>query len=118
MLRTCWSAIVAAAADGRPKPPVATSWWRTIAPKRSTPFGAVDAAQLLDAAQVDQQRGRRQPQLHQRDQRVPAGEDLGLLAAVGERSQRLVERPGRHVVELSGDQDFASWIVFPDPHRD
>ncbi len=38
MLRTCWSAIVAAAMLGSPKPPVATWWWRTIAPNRIVPF--------------------------------------------------------------------------------
>ena len=27
-------------------------------------------------------------------------------------SERIVERPGGHVVELSGDQGFASWISF------
>ena len=34
MLRTCWSAIVAAAADVSPKPPVATRWCVTSAPSR------------------------------------------------------------------------------------
>ena len=70
-----------------------------------------NATQLLDPAQVDQQGRRGEPQLHQRDQRVPAGEDLRVLAAVGQRRQRLVERAGRNVVELSGDQRFASWIA-------
>ena len=34
MLRTCWSAIVAAAAEASPYPPVATRWCVTSAPSR------------------------------------------------------------------------------------
>ena len=111
MLRTCWSAIVAAAAE---RQAVAARGHVVVAHHRAEAQDAAlagDALELLDAPQVDEQRGRRQPQLHQRDQRVPAGEQLGVLAAVAQRGQRLVERPGRHVVELSGDQRFASWMA-------
>ena len=38
-LRTCWSAIVAAACAARPRSGcTATSWWRVIAPIRNAPF--------------------------------------------------------------------------------
>ena len=73
----------------RPDPPVAVL--------------ALDPVQAGDLAQVDEQRRRRQPQLHQRDQRVPAGQRLGVLAAVGERPDRLVERVRGGVVELCRD---------------
>ena len=43
-------------------------------PKRAVV--ALDAAQAGHPAQVDQQRRRREAQLHQRDERVPAGEQL------------------------------------------
>ena len=64
------------------------------------PVVALDAGQLADPAQVHQQRRRRQPQLHQRQQRVAAGEELRVLAAVAQRAQRRVERLGSDVVEL------------------
>ena len=73
----------------RPDPPVAVL--------------ALDAVQPGHLAQVDQQRRRGQPQLHQRQQRVSAGQELGVLAAVGERLDRIVERLRRGVVELGGD---------------
>ena len=67
------------------------------------PVLALDPVQTRDLAQVDEQRWRGQPQLHQRQQRVAAGEQLGVLAAVGERPDRAIERVRRDVVELGGD---------------
>ena len=58
---------------------------RRVAGERADPHAAVralDAAQLGDAADVDQQRRRRQAQLHQRQQRVAAGQQLRVLAAL------------------------------------
>lgn len=85
-----------------------------VAGQRADPPAAVlalDRAQAGDPAQVDEQRRRRQPQPHQRQQRVAAGERLRLLAAVGERGQRGVERVGGGVVELGRDHLRASWIA-------
>ena len=44
-----------------------------------------------------------QPQLHERQQRVAAGEELGLVAVLGEQRDRFVGRVGPHVVEGGGD---------------
>ncbi len=38
--------------------------------------------QLLDTGDVDEHRGHGQPQLHDRQQRVPTGQDLGVLAVL------------------------------------
>ena len=75
---------------------------------------ALRAAQARDLAQVHEQRRRRQAQLHQRQQRVPAGQHLGVLAAVAQRLERLVERVGCDVVELGRDHwdpPFASLMA-------
>ena len=48
--------------------------------------------------------GRGQPQLHQRQQRVAAGQHLGVVAVLGEERQRLVDRARPlDVVERCGD---------------
>ena len=43
------------------------------------------------AAQVDQEGRSRQPQLHQRQQRMAAGQDLGILAVLVESPYHLLE---------------------------
>ena len=62
-----------------------------------------DAAQLADPAEVDQRGRVRQPQPQQRQQALPAGEHLGVLAGPAELGDRLVDRVRPHVVELRGD---------------
>ena len=64
---------------------------------------AVEAAQLADAADVDQQRRRREAQLHQREQRVAARKQLRVLAALAERRDGLVDAAHSLVVELGRD---------------
>jgi hypothetical protein len=64
---------------------------------------AVDPVQAGHLAQVDQQGWRGQPQLHQRQQGMPAGQELGVLAAVAERLDRVFERLRRGVVEFGGN---------------
>ena len=84
--RTCWSAIVAAtvaAARGR-----SSRRRRVRASSRRcgpSPFARSTPLQPGHAAQVDEQRRRGQPQLHQRHERVAAREQLGVLAAVAQR---------------------------------
>src|SRR4029079_8744013 len=75
---------------------------------------AADPGQPGHPPQVDEQRPRRQAQLHPRDARVHAGEQLRVLAAVAQRGERVVERLGRDVVELGRDHAGAppfSWSV-------
>ncbi len=60
---------------------------------------ALDAGELLDAADVDQVGGLRQPQLHHRQQAVAAGEELGVLLRAQE-VERLSDARGAVIVEL------------------
>ena len=81
---------------GQPEVARSPTWWCVvIAPIRTVPLSRSMPVQPGDPAQVDQQRRRRQPQLHQRQQRVAAGEQLRVLAALAQRAERLVERLGR-----------------------
>ena len=76
---------------------------RGVRGQRPDPPGAVlalDPVQPGDLAQVHEQRRRRQAELHQRQQRMSAGQQLGVLATVGDRLDRLLERVRRGVVEL------------------
>ena len=41
---------------------------------------------------IDQVAGAREPQLHHRDQAVPAGERARLLAEIGEQADGVIER--------------------------
>ena len=62
-----------------------------------------DTAHLVDPADVDEHRGIGQTQTQQRNQAVPAGEDLGVLAVLAERLDRLVDRRDTDVVECGGN---------------
>jgi hypothetical protein len=64
---------------------------------------AADPAQPVRPADVDQHRGRGQPQLHHRQQRVAAGQQLGVVAVLGQQADRFCGRAGRQVVERGGD---------------
>jgi hypothetical protein len=61
-----------------------------------------DAAQLVDLAEVDDGLGGGEPQPHDRDQRLPAGQDLDVVGRA-EEPQRLVETRRRVVVERCRD---------------
>jgi hypothetical protein len=62
-----------------------------------------DALERIDLGQVDQQLGRCEPELHHRQQALPTSNDLGIIAALGEQLQRLIDAGGRLVVESRGD---------------
>jgi hypothetical protein len=64
--------------------------------------------QVGDAADVDQDGGDRQAQLHDRQERVAAGQELGVLAVLAEGGQRLVYRADLHVLERCGDHACTS----------
>ena len=49
------------------------------------------------AAQVDERLGGGQPQLHQRQQRMPSGQVLRVLAVLGRQPEGLVDRRGPYV---------------------
>ena len=57
------------------------------------------AAQRLDPAQVDDPLRGVEPHPHHREQALPAGQDLGVVAMLLQGRQRLLQRGGREVVE-------------------
>ena len=69
-------------------------------------FAAIvaDIRELLEPADVHQDLGHGQAQLHERQQRMPPGQELCLVATLGRQVQGLVHRPGPPVSEGSGDQ--------------
>ena len=67
------------------------------------------------AADVDEHRRGRQPQLHQRQQRVAAGEELGVVAVLGEQRDRFVDRVGAGVGERGGDHAVPPAIIASEP---
>jgi len=62
-----------------------------------------DVREVAQPADVDEHGRRGQPQLHQRQQRVPAGEQLRVLAVLREQADGVVGRVGADVVELCRD---------------
>src|SRR5690606_37174986 len=62
-----------------------------------------DVLQLGELADVDDQLGRGQPQLHDRQQRVPAREQRGVLAVLLQQGEGPVHGLGARVVESDGD---------------
>ena len=62
-----------------------------------------DVRQIAQAADVDQHRRCGQAQLHERQQRVAAGQQLGVVAVLGQEGDRVVGRVGPDVVEQGGD---------------
>ena len=76
-----------------------------------------DVRQVADARDVDEQRGLREPRLHQRKQRVPARQDLRVVGPA-EQLDRVVDRLRPRVLEGSRDHAappsrpcLASWIA-------
>jgi hypothetical protein len=59
----------------------------------------VDTAQLIDAAEIDQEGRRSQPELQRRDQCMAAGEQLGVVGIVLQQADRLGKRGCANVVE-------------------
>ena len=57
----------------------------------------------LEPADVDQHARLGEAQLHQRQQAVAAGEELGLVAVLGRQADGLLGRAGPDVVERGGD---------------
>src|SRR3954463_11024253 len=126
-LRTCWSAICFAAVEARPISSLScSSTWRGRGPGRPHPFPPSPPPRpvrprapprVVELGEVDEQRRAGEPHLHERQERVPAREDLRVLATVRERREGLVERVGRDVVELGGDH-AAPPVVSSAPESD
>ena len=71
--------------------------WRVIAPSTRRDAVVEHVRELADPVQVDQHGRRRQPQVHQRHEALPAGERLRVVAVLGEQLDALRDR-GRRVV--------------------
>ena len=61
------------------------------------------AGQVLEPPDVHERLGLAEPQLHQRHQAVPAGQQLGVAAARRQLGNGVVERRGALVVERRGN---------------
>ena len=72
-------------------------------PDRDVAVLLPDVGELAEPADVDQHLGHGQPELHEREQRVPAGQEFRVLAALRGQAQGLVHRPGPLVGEGCGD---------------
>src|SRR5947209_9918351 len=72
----------------------------------------LDVVELLDPVDVDERRGLRQAEPHERNQAVAAGKHLGVLAKLAEQLRRLVDRGGARVFECSRYHWRASFIIF------
>ena len=78
------------------------------------PVGDRDALQLGEAADVDEELRREKPQVQRRDEALPAGQDLRLVAMPAQERQRLAERARADVVEsrrLHGPYLIASGLI-------
>ena len=83
-------------------------------PDRDRAGRALDAAQLGDAVEVDEVRGRREALLHRGQEGVPAGHDLGLVELAEEvrglpDARRAVEFEGVHGVSLVLNRVSREW---------
>jgi hypothetical protein len=63
----------------------------------------VDVRQVVQTAEVDDHLGCGQPQLHQRQQRVTAGQELRVVAVFGRQAHRLLDRACPLVAECGRD---------------
>ena len=69
--------------------------------------GIADVRQFTDAADVDEHARLGESQLHQGQQAVPAGEELGIVAVLADELDGLFGGSGTDVVERCGDHDVA-----------
>ena len=67
-----------------------------------------DVGKLGEPADVDEHLGNREPQLHQREQGMPAGQELSLVTGFGGEVDGLLDGPGPPVGERRGDHAGSS----------
>jgi hypothetical protein len=70
-----------------------------------------DARQPRDAGDVDERGRLAEPQLHQRNQAVAAGQQLGGAIGRAQSGDRVVERRRARVVERSGNHAWPPWMM-------
>jgi len=70
---------------------------------REVVVGVADVGQVAHASDVDEHGRGGESQLHQREQRHAAGQELGIVPVLGEGGDGLVGRAGPQVVERRRD---------------
>ena len=70
-------------------------------PDGQAAVGGPHVGQLGESVDVDDDLGLREPEVHQRDETLAPGEDLGAVTVLGERGERLVLRSGSDILEAS-----------------
>ena len=63
----------------------------------------VDVTKVIEAADIDEHRWRGEPQLHEREERMAAGQELGFVAMLGQRGDRGVDGVSAEVLERCGN---------------
>jgi hypothetical protein len=61
--------------------------------------GIADVTEVIETADVDEHRRRRESEFHEGQQRMSAGEEFGLVTVFGEEGDGLVGRSGPLVIE-------------------
>ena len=69
--------------------------------------GVTDERQPADPADVDEDGRRGEAEHHERQERMPAGQQLGVVAVLGEQCDGVVGGVGPDVVELGRDHALA-----------
>ncbi len=100
MSATCW-----ASSSSR-----VTSWWVVMAPTTIGVALVAHPAELGDAAEVDDQRRVTHAQPQDGDEALAAGHELGVVPAVDQRLDRLVDRGRPDVVERCRDHRCPPWV--------
>ena len=72
--------------------------------------GVADVRQVGDATDVDERARLGEPQLHEWQQAVAAGEELGIVTVLADEADRFGGRPGPDVIELCGDHLAAPFM--------
>ena len=85
-----------------------SSCWVVMAPMTISPPSARMPFRSGDAGEVDQMAGRREAQLHHRDQAVAAGKRPRFVAEIGEQGDRILDRGRAMVGEGSRDHGQSS----------
>ena len=73
--------------------------------------GVSDVRQIADPPDVDEHARLGEAQLHQRQQAVPAGEELGIITVLADEADGLFGRTGADVVEGGGNHVVAPWLL-------
>src|SRR5260370_40355767 len=77
-------------------------------PPRDVAVIVADVGNLRESADVPQDLGPGQTQLHEREQGMPARQELRVITMLGRQVEGLIHRPGPLVAERCGDHRVTS----------